>query len=147
MKKSFITTFSIFLLNVLVLFSCSNDDCYTPSENIIFEFVNENDENLIENGFINSSSFGINKIIDENRMIGIMGNRIENNQLVLNSSISRYDGPQYFMLILNTKPAKLLYFHIVSSKVQECNAYNIHDVVFHDVKFYKQDVTHYKIVL
>lgn len=147
MKKSFITSFSIFLLSVLVLFSCSNDDCYTPSENIIFEFVNENDENLIENGFINSSSVAINKIIDENRMIGIMGNRIENNQLVLNSSISRYDGSQYFMLILNTKPAKLLYFHIVSSKVQKCNAYNINDVFFDDVKFYKQDVTHYKIVL
>ncbi len=131
------------LLFSALFFSCNEDDCYEPSKDIIFEFVNSNNENLIESGSIKVSNIAVNKIVNANYHVGIYGNKVVNNRVVLHSTISRYDGTQEFMFITNLK---LFNFHIVSSKVANCNAYTIHDITFDSVNSTKYE-EYYKITL
>lgn len=133
----------ILVLIFSIFFSCKEDDCYEPSDDIVLEFVNENNENLIANGSIDITTISINKVINPNEHIGITGNSIINNKLVINSQISRFDGPQDFILSNNMK---IIYFHIISSKVINCDSYNLHGITFDSVNYSKQD-NHYRITL
>ncbi len=145
-KNKYVTRKTAVVLSLLfsaLFFSCNEDDCYEPSKEIIFEFVNSNNENLIENGSINPSNIAINKIVNANYHVGINGNKVVNNRVVLHPAISRYDGTQEFMFITNLK---LFNFHIASSKVANCNAYTINDITFDSVNSTKYE-EYYKITL
>lgn len=134
----------ILILTFLYTFlSCKDDDCYIPSEDIIFEFVNDKNENLIENGEIDSSKIAINKIINNDTQIGITNNKIVNNRVVLNPKISRSDGIQSFIFITNLK---VFSFKIISSKRQDCNAYNIIGLDFDSLNV-NQSNNIYKILI
>ncbi|MBO6213138.1 hypothetical protein [Algoriella sp.] len=131
------------LLFSLFFISCNDDDCYQPSEKIIFEFVNSKNENLIENGSINVSTISITRILDENSSVGITGNKIENNKVILHEAISRFDGSANFLFTTNLK---LFKFNITSSKMKDCNGYTIKSINFDNLNTSKSENT-YKIVL
>src|SRR5690606_10582545 len=38
-----------------ILLSCTEDECFTPPENIVFEFADSSGNNLIQNGVLDSS--------------------------------------------------------------------------------------------
>jgi len=132
MLKKIFFFFSITLL----LLSCG-DDCYNAPQQIVFEFVDSNDENLITNGTLNTFS-----ISDENQ-IGVQLTKTDDDKVVL-ENVGAYNGTKNYTFY---SAVKIFDFSIESSEFKGgCDGYQISKLTFKNVVA-TDEKGFYKIVL
>ncbi|WP_312553447.1 hypothetical protein [Empedobacter brevis] len=136
--------FPVFCFLAVLSASCNDDDCYSEPEQITFELLNSKNENLIANGTLTLSDIFIYEEVDENTKLGISKNRIENNYLIINPEISRFNGTKKYVFITTT--SSKFNFDISSSSVKNCKGYTIDTIAFYPVEA-KKEKTVYKIIL
>ena len=142
MKK----VFSIFLavFSSIILCNCNEADCFTPPENILFEFVSASGENLLQNGTLNQSqikvqqndgnTMAVKTILQEDYKIAIEG-------LGWNEGTTKYD------VFLNTEPVKTFNFTVTSYRYSgKCGGYRIENVQIETIKS-TNEIGYYKIIV
>lgn len=130
MKKILFLT----VLFSLMLFSCNDDDnCYTPPEPIVLEFVNKKGENLIQNGTLNKDKIIIQRQIDDDTKTGIFFSiddyKIAIKPTKLNNGTTNYD------VLLLTEPIKFFNFKVNSTELSgKCRGSKIDNILFEDIE-------------
>lgn len=130
-----------FILIALFFISCEKD-CYTSPEPIIFEFVNSNGENLIENGTL-SSAFSISEKLDNGNTVGVQLTKTADNKVIL-ERVGSFNGTKNYTFYSNIR---FFDFSIRSSNITDgCDGFKIDEVKFENINATKE-TGFYKIVL
>lgn len=141
--KNLISIFLIVSLSLIQL-SC-RDDCFTPPEKVVFEFVDSTGVNLISSGVLNESKIVIQQI-NGNGTIKVKTNIVENNKIGL-ENVGWYDGTQNYNVILNLDPIRIFKFKVESSKLYgDCTGFKIDNVFIEDINS-SHESGYYKIVV
>lgn len=128
----------VFLLITLLLISCEKD-CYNAPQQIVFKFVDSNDENLIDNGTLTTYS------IQAENNGNIQLTKTSDNMVIL-ENVGAYNGIKKYSFFSNIKSFD---FSIQSSEFKGgCDGYQINKLTFTGIGI---DVTdekgYYKIIL
>lgn len=133
MQKLFSGSLLLILFSLFVINSCSSDDermtCFTPPEPIVFAFLDNAGNNLIENGTLSVSQIKVREIVDENTQYPINFNQIQN-KIVL-QEIGFSAGTKHYTL---SSPLVDFEFAVTSSEITgSCSGYRIDEVNFNGV--------------
>lgn len=136
MFKKTLLLFSI----TIILFSCK-DDCYTTPDSVIFEFVNSQGENLIQNGTLPAFAIqeeAINCVSAVVELINTVDYKVKLQRVGSFNGTKNY---RFFSAI------RFFDFSIRSSAVTtECEGFQIDQVEFDSISTTKED-KFYRIVL
>ena len=144
MKRIFLT-FSI-IFTSLILLNCSEDDCFTPPENVVFEFVNVSGENLLQNGTLDKSKIIIQQNDGNGNLIGIKTNIREDNKISL-EGVGWSESSKDYDVYLTMNPIKTFRFKITSSKITgKCSGYKIDNIQIEDINSTSEN-GYYKIIV
>ncbi|WP_346984888.1 hypothetical protein [Chryseobacterium sp. POE27] len=127
----------IFLLPLL-LFTACGEDCYNAPQPVVFEFVNDDGENLIANGTLTTYS-----IQDENH-VSIQLTKTSDNRVLL-ENVGAYDGTKKYTFYSNVK---VFDFTIQSSEFNSgCEGFQINKLTFTGIAIdVKDENGYYKII-
>lgn len=73
----------LIVIVILSVFSCREDDCFTPPEPTIFQFVNINNEDLIKNGTISTSNIFIQENLGNGNSNGVQFEITDDSKILL----------------------------------------------------------------
>lgn len=129
------------------LSSCNNNDdynaCFTPPELVIFEWVDENGNNLIENGVLNVSQINIKETLN-GQVVRTIGFNIVQNKMVL-KEIGFFDGDKNYAL---NSPYIDFDFQVKSVEITgSCGGYKIDEITFDGISPETDGYFTYKIVI
>lgn len=129
----------ILLLLLAFALICCGDECYNAPQPIVFEFVDENDVNLITNGTLKPYS-----ISDENK-VAIQLTKTDDDKVIL-ENVGAYNGTKNYTFYSSLK---VFEFSIQSSEFKGgCNGYQINKLTFTGIGIdAKDEKGHYKIML
>ncbi|MGV4413905.1 hypothetical protein [Chryseobacterium sp. T1] len=131
MNKIFLI-FLVFFASI-ILFSCDEDDCFTPPQNIVFEFINVSGENLIQNGTLGKSKIIIQQNEGNGNLIGINTNIREDNKISL-EGIGWNEGTKNYDVYVMIDPVKIFNFKVTSSKITgKCGGYKIDNFLIENI--------------
>jgi len=126
MKKTLII-FTTILLS-LCLLSCEEENCFTPPEPTVFEFVNDDGHNLIASGLLTKGEIVIQQHLGNGNSLGINVQITEDNKALL-ENVGWYDGTRNYTVYLILDSLKSFNFSVRSSKIKNnCSGYTIDDV-------------------
>ncbi|KQT18156.1 hypothetical protein ASG31_05330 [Chryseobacterium sp. Leaf404] len=127
-----------FLLTTFILTSCG-EECYNAPQPIVFEFVNDNGDNLITTGALNPFT-----IKDENQ-VTVQVTKTDDDKIVL-QNVGAYNGTKNYTF---TSPVRTFSFSIVSSEFKGgCDGYQINKLTFTGIAIdVKDDNGYYQIIL
>jgi len=133
MKKIFI------FLVMAFLFTACGDDCYNAPQPIVFEFVDDQGENLITNGTLDPFS-----VSDENQ-VGIPLTKTSDGKVIL-ENVGAYNGTKNYTFY---SAVRIFNFSIQSSEFKGgCDGYQINKLTFTGVGIdVKDEQGYYKIIL
>jgi len=133
MKKIF------FLILLTVLLSACGEECYNAPQPIVFEFVNDNGENLITNGTLNPFS-----IKDENQA-AVQVTKTDDDKIVL-QNVGAYNGTKNYTFY---SPVRTFNFTIESSEFKGgCDGFQINKLTFTGIAIDVKDTNgYYQIIL
>lgn len=144
MKKIFLKILLIF--TTVFLYSCNEEDCFTPPENIVFEFVNSSGENLIQNGTLDNSKIIVQHNEGNGNSTGINVKIGEDYKISL-KDIGWNDGNKIYDVYLLTDPVKVFNFKVKSSRIKgKCSGYKIDDFEIENINVTKES-GYYKIIV
>ncbi|QIG88520.1 hypothetical protein G6R40_02075 [Chryseobacterium sp. POL2] len=144
MKKYFLII--TIILTSLILFNCSEDDCFIPPENIVFEFVNVSGENLLQNGTLDKSKIIVQQNEGNGNSIGIKTNIREDNKISL-EGVGWSEGSKDYDVYLTINPVKTFRFKTTSSKITgKCSGYKIDNIQIEDINSTSEN-GYYKIIV
>ena len=131
----------------ILLFSCRNDDCYTPPELVIFELLNSNNENIISNGSIDIPYIYAQQNVGNGNSNGVQLKKTDDNKIIL-QEIGFFEGSKDYTLFLAFQnEVKKFNFTVQSSKrTGNCAGYKIDAIDFTDIVGVKEN-GFYKIFL
>lgn len=137
----------LILTVILSIFSCREDDCYTPPEPTIFKFVNINNENLISNGTISTSNIFIQENVGNGNYNGVQFEKTDDNKILL-KNIGNNDGIKNYDVYINLEPEiKKFSFTLKSSKITgKCSGYKVENITFQNITEVKEN-GYYKLTI
>ena len=137
----------LFILSCLILvFSCRNEECFTPPENIVFEFVNSSGENLIQNGTLDQSKIRIQQDNRDGNTVVIKSTIREDHKISI-QDLGFYEGTKSYEVYLIIDPVKKFNFTVTSSKIMgKCSGYIIDKLLIENIDSKKEN-GYYKIVV
>ena len=136
----------LLIITSIITFSCNEDDCFTPPENVVFEFVNALGENLIENGTLNKSNIIIQQNEGNGNLTGINTKIREDNRVSL-ENVGWFEGTKDYDVYLTTNPVKTFNFKVISSKITgKCSGYKIENLQIQNINSTTEN-GYYKIIV
>ncbi|MBD8081496.1 membrane lipoprotein lipid attachment site-containing protein [Chryseobacterium caseinilyticum] len=129
----------IFFLLVTFMLTACGEECYNAPLPIVFEFVDDNGENLITNGKLNPFS-----IQDENQ-VGVQVTKTDDDRIVL-QNVGLLNGTKNYTFY---SPVRTFNFSIESSEFKGgCDGYQINKLTFTGIAIdVKDENGYYKIIL
>ncbi|SFN89588.1 hypothetical protein SAMN05421741_11332 [Paenimyroides ummariense] len=144
MKKTLIIFTTILL--ALSLFSCEEENCFTPPQPIVFEFVNADGDNLIASGLLTNGEIVIQQDLGNGSSLRINVQITEDNKALL-ENVGWFDGTRNYTVYLILDSVKSFNFSIRSSKIKNnCSGYIIDDVTIENTLSTKQD-GYYRVIM
>ncbi len=144
MKKLLI--FSFMVLTAFCLFSCRENDCTVPPEIIVFEFVNTEGENLLENGSLQPQDIEVFEKEADGSTRRIKTLAREDHKLAM-EGIGWVNGIRDYEVFLHYETGKSFKFRVTSSAVTgKCNGFRIDKTEIQEVT-YQHDEGFYRIFL
>ncbi|MDR2235151.1 MAG: hypothetical protein LBE92_03425 [Chryseobacterium sp.] len=133
---------TLLLLFSVVLFLCSCEkDCYNPPQPIIFEFVDESGNNLIENGELTNMT--VQEDMGNGNFTGVELTKTNDHKVIL-EKVGAFDGERPYKFFSNIN---VFDFSIKSSRFTAgCEGYQIKSIVFKNIQVTDEKV-YYKIIL
>ncbi|SFO16667.1 hypothetical protein SAMN05421741_12343 [Paenimyroides ummariense] len=134
-------TLIIFTLNLLSLslISCEEENCYTPPEPTVFEFVNAQGQNLIASGILTKAEIVIYEDLGNGNSLGINVQITKDNKALL-ENVGWYDGNKNYIVYIILDSLKTFNFTVRSSKIKNsCSGYKIDNVNFDNIDSIKKD--------
>ena len=130
----------LILIVTLSIFSCREDDCYTPPEPTIFQFVNINNEDLIKNGTISTSNIFIQENLGNGNSNGVQFEITDESKILL-KNIGNNDGIKNYDVFINlTTEVKQFSFSLKSSKITgKCTGYKVENITFQNIAAVKEN--------
>ncbi|KUJ52275.1 hypothetical protein [Chryseobacterium sp. JAH] len=136
MFKKILTLFSI----ISLLISCK-EECYTNPEPVVFEFINSQGENLIQNGSL--PTFAIQEEPVNGISTGVELTKTADFKIKL-EGVGSFSGTKKYRFF---STIKLFNFSIRSSAVTtECEGFKIDQIEFDSISSTKE-INYYKIIL
>lgn len=128
----------LFLMVTYMLTACG-EECYNAPLPIVFEFVNENGDNLITNGTLNPFT-----IKDENQA-GVQVTKTDDDRIVL-ENVGLFNGTKNYTF---SSPVRTFNFSIESSVFKGgCDGFQINKLTFTGIAIdVKDENGYYKIIL
>lgn len=127
-----------FLMVTFMLTACV-EECYNAPLPIVFEFVNENGDNLIKNGAVNPFT-----IKDENQ-VAVQVTKTDDDRIVL-ENVGLFNGTKNYTF---SSPVRTFNFSIESSEFKGgCDGFQINKLTFTGIAIdVKDENGYYKIIL
>lgn len=115
----------LFLLTVGFLSYSCKEDCYTAPEPVVFEFVNAQGDNLIENGTL--ENFTIQEVLQNGNMVGVQLTETSDYKVKL-ERVGSFNGTKQYSFF---SELEIFDFSIRSSKVMtDCDGFKIDEIEF-----------------
>ena len=135
------------LLLLLLFVSCRKDDCYTPPEPVVFEFLDANNQNILANGTIDISKIVVKENLGNGKYQGVQLTAHENHRVKL-ELLGRFNGSKSYVGVINLpSKAKTFEFGVKSSRIEgDCKGYRIDQIDFSNIAASKQP-GFYRLVL
>lgn len=131
--------------SALLLLNCK-DDCYTPPEPTVFEFVNSSGENLIQNGTLTSSKIVVQQDNGNGNFAGIEV-EVRGDKKVLLKNVGLFEGTKNYNVYLTTNPVKTFNFRISSAqRTGDCEGYQIDGLTVENISSTSEN-GYYKIIV
>ena len=139
--------FGLFWISIsAILLSCTEDDCFTPPENIVFEFVDSSGNNLIQNGVLDSSKIRVQQNEGNGTIIPI-NVMIREDHKVSIEGIGWSEGTKNYIVYLLKDPVKIFDYSVTSSKItRDCSGYKIEDLQIENINYVKE-MGYYRITI
>ncbi len=133
MNSNFLKLTTILFLLMLAV-SCRKDDCFTPPEPVVFEFVDVNNQNILQNGTIDISIITVQENTGNGNYYGVSVRATEDHK-VIPERIGHFNGSKNYLVILNLpSQVKTFEFNVQSSAINgECTGYRIDQIGFSNV--------------
>lgn len=114
----------------MIIQACNKEqiECFTPPEIVVFDLVNSQNKNVIENGMLKVSAISIKDISDKSAPKEIKFDTVNEAKIRLTSDdIGWFDGIKYYEF---TSRIKNFNFSIHSSVNKKCGGYFINQIQF-----------------
>lgn len=120
------------------MLTACGDECYNAPQPIVFEFVDENNENLITNGTLNPFS------ISDDNQVGIQLTKTDDGKIIL-ENVGAYNGIKNYTFYSSVR---VFDFSIQSSEFKGgCDGYQINKLTFKGIAIdVKEENGYYKII-
>ncbi len=127
------------LLLLLLFVSCRKDDCYTPPEPVVFEFLDANNQNILANGTIDISKIVVKEHLGDGKYQGVQLTAHENHRVKL-ELVGRFNGSKNYVGVINLPvKTKTFEFGVKSSRIEgDCKDYRIDQIDFSSIAASKQ---------
>ncbi|SFN90475.1 hypothetical protein SAMN05421741_11362 [Paenimyroides ummariense] len=105
------------------LFNCEAENCFTPPEPTVFEFENDDGDNLIARGILTKGKIVIQQNLGNENRLGINVHITKDNKAQL-ENVSWFDGTRNDTAYIILYSLKTFNFTVTSSKIKNnCSGY------------------------
>lgn len=135
-------------VSAILFLSCRNEDCFTPPEPVLFEFVNSADENLLQNGIIDISKIVVQENAGNSNFTKVNLTETAEKKVRLNN-VGWFDGTKnYSVILILPNEIKQFDFAVNSTKINaDCATYSTNEINFTNINTTKINNYSYKIIV
>jgi hypothetical protein len=139
--------FGLLMISIsAILLGCTEDDCFTPPENIVFDFVDSSGNNLIKNGILDSSKIRVQQNEGDGTIIPIKIIVREDHKVSIEGTGWSEGTKNYDVYLLND-PVKIFNYRVTSSKITgDCSGYKIENLQIENINYVKE-TGYYRITI
>ncbi len=144
-----LSVYTVLILSFSFLMNaCKSDDdiilCFTPPGAVVFEFIDSDGVNLIENGVLKTSEIKIKDITNPDNPKNSTFTLREDYKIIINEA-GWFNGTKDFSF---ESPAVDFEFTVISHELTgNCGGYKIDDIIFHGITYTLGEYDVYRFII